>query len=71
MKRTVNTVTVFDWDDNSKHKIITKRLEIEGDYRYVIEVDGAFWCTAEMFSEVYSEINDIIKLYNWKLIPTI
>lgn len=66
-KITMNTVKAFDWFDNSDHKIKTYRED--GHYR--IEVDGAFWCTAEMFSEVYAEVEDILKLYNWKLIPMI
>lgn len=67
MKTTMSTVKVYDWFDGTAHKIKTFRE----DEHYRIEVDGAFWSTAEMFSEVYEEINDIIKLYNWKLIPTI
>lgn len=67
-KRHFNTVTVYDWFDGSAHKIKTYRMD-EGGYR--IEVDGAFWCTSEMFSQVYDEVNDIIALYRWKLIPAI
>lgn len=66
-KRTISTVKVYDWFDGTAHKITAIRQE----GHYTIEVDGAFWCAAEMFSEVYSEINDIIKLYDWNLIPAI
>ena len=66
MKRTITTVKVYEWFDGTAHKIVV----LKNDGGYLIEVDGAFWCTAEMFSQVYDEINDIIKLYDWKLIPT-
>lgn len=66
MARTTSTVKVYDWFDGSTHKITA----IREDGHFKVTVDGAFWCTAEMFSEVYEEITDIIRLYNWKIVPT-
>lgn len=71
MKKEFYRVKLFDWFDNSSHNIVVKALDGEGDYHYTIYVDNSFWCTAEMCSEVYEEICDIIKLYDWKLIPLI
>ena len=64
-KYTMSKVKLYDWDDNSAHTITTSW---END-RYLIQVDGAFWSTAELFSEVYSEIKYIMKLYDWKVLP--
>lgn len=61
------TIRVYDWFDGSNHKITIERF----DGHYKIMVDGAFWSTAEMFSEVYDEVNDIVNLYQWKYIPII
>lgn len=59
------TINVYDWADGSNHKIKIERF----DGHYIIRVDGAFWCTSEMFPDVYSEITEIMKLYDWKVAP--
>lgn len=60
-------IRVYDWDDDTQHDIITYRRE---DGSYQIEVDKTFWSTSEAYPEVLSEIEAIIDLYGWKLIPS-
>lgn len=68
MKNNKTTVKAFDWFDGTTHKITLSR---ENDRNYKIELDGAIWSRYNTFGEAYDEINEIMKLYDWKLVPAI
>ena len=63
----IHTVKAWDWDDNTPHKITVRKANEE----YRVDVDKEFWATCESMAQVGDEINDIMNIYRWKMIPCI
>ena len=66
MKKLQAKLTVFD--DNNPITIKTYSKDIGAPYEIMIEKE--FWATCESRADVHNEIDDIIRLYNYKFFPS-
>ena len=66
MKKLQAKITVFD--DNNPITIRTYSKDSGAPYE--IRINDEYWTTCESRAEVHSEIDDIIRLYNYKFFPS-